>query len=129
MNRDSVTLRENPCSSKNIRNIRDIRTEQKPLNFQHNEEVHQTNPADSVDRPGDWSLGAPDSLQRHPSLVALLLLLSSYNSINFATNICFSAFFLLSLHRFCSDAFLVYATPAIHLAPVCLHAHGVPACS
>ena len=31
MNRDSVTLRENPCSSKNIRSIRsirEIRTEQ-----------------------------------------------------------------------------------------------------
>ena len=28
MSRDSVTLRENPCSSKNIRNIRQIRTEQ-----------------------------------------------------------------------------------------------------
>ena len=31
MNRDSVTLRENPCSSKIIRNIRKIRTEQKTL--------------------------------------------------------------------------------------------------
>ena len=29
MDRDSVTLRENPCSNKNIRNIRSIRTEQK----------------------------------------------------------------------------------------------------
>ena len=29
MDRDSVTLRENPCSSKNIRIIRSIRTEQK----------------------------------------------------------------------------------------------------
>ena len=28
MSRDSVTLRENPCSSKNIRSIRQIRTEQ-----------------------------------------------------------------------------------------------------
>ena len=28
MNRDSVTLRDNPCSSKNIRSIRQIRTEQ-----------------------------------------------------------------------------------------------------
>ena len=28
MNRDSVTLRENPCSSKIIRKIRKIRTEQ-----------------------------------------------------------------------------------------------------
>ena len=27
MNRDSVTLRENPCSSKTIRQIRKIRTE------------------------------------------------------------------------------------------------------
>ena len=29
MNRDSVTLRENLCSSKNIRKIRNIRAEQK----------------------------------------------------------------------------------------------------
>ena len=27
MDRDSVTLRENPCSNKNIRSIREIRTE------------------------------------------------------------------------------------------------------
>ena len=29
MDRDSVTLRENPCSNKNIRSISGIRTEQK----------------------------------------------------------------------------------------------------
>ena len=65
MNRDSVTLRENPCSSKNIRNIRDIRTEQKPLNYQHNEEVHQTNPVDPFDGPGYRAVGDADRLQRH----------------------------------------------------------------
>ena len=64
MSRDSVTLRENPCSSKIIRIIRSIRTEQKPLNFQHNEEVRKTNPADSADGDGDRSLGDADRLQR-----------------------------------------------------------------
>ena len=62
----SVTLRENPCSSKNIRNIRDIRTEQKPLKTQHNEKVHQTNPVDPFNRLGYRSLGDADLLQRHP---------------------------------------------------------------
>ena len=37
LNRDSVKIRENPCSSKNIRSIRSIRTEQKP-----NTETHGT---------------------------------------------------------------------------------------
>ena len=37
MNRDSVTLRENPCSSKNFRSIRKIRTGQKK-----NTETHGT---------------------------------------------------------------------------------------
>ena len=37
MDRDSVTLRENPCSNKNIRSIREIRTEQKT-----NTELHGT---------------------------------------------------------------------------------------
>ena len=37
VNRDSVTLRENPCSNKNIRNIRQIRTEQIT-----NTEIHGT---------------------------------------------------------------------------------------
>ena len=37
MCRDSVTLRENPCSNKNIRSIREIRTEQKT-----NTEIHGT---------------------------------------------------------------------------------------
>ena len=50
--------------SKNIRKIRQIRTEQKPLNFQHNEEVRKTNPPDSAHRPGDRSLGDADGLQR-----------------------------------------------------------------
>ena len=94
MSRDSVTLRENPCSSKNIRiirqirteqitntekhgntrmqmsknirNIRKIRTEQKPLNFQHNEKVRKTNPPDIAHRLGNWFLGDADLLQRHP---------------------------------------------------------------
>ena len=66
MNRDSVTLRENPCSSKIIRIIRIIRTEQKPLNFQHNEKVRKTNPPDIAHRLGDRSLGDADLLQRHP---------------------------------------------------------------
>ena len=37
MDRDSVTLRENPCSNKNIRSIREIRIEQKT-----NTEIHGT---------------------------------------------------------------------------------------
>ena len=37
MSRDSVTLRENPCSNKIIRKIRSIRTEQKT-----NTEIHGT---------------------------------------------------------------------------------------
>ena len=32
---DSVTLRENPCSNKNIRSIREIRTEQKTNTENH----------------------------------------------------------------------------------------------
>ena len=64
LSKNSVTLRENPCSSKNIRDIRSIRTEQKPLKFQHNEEVHQTNPVDPFDRPSYRSLGDADSMQR-----------------------------------------------------------------
>ena len=50
--------------NKNIRKIREIRTEQKTLNFQHNEKVRKTNPVDSVDRLGDRSLGDADGLQR-----------------------------------------------------------------
>ena len=61
MSRDSVTLRENPCSSKIIRSIR---TEQKPLNFQHNEKVRKTNPPDIAHRLGDRTVGDADSLQR-----------------------------------------------------------------
>ena len=92
MNRDSVTLCDTPCSNKtirkireirteqitntethgktrmqmgkNIRKIRCIRTEQKPLNFQHTEKVRKTNPANSVDRPGDRLIGDADLLQR-----------------------------------------------------------------
>ena len=37
VSRDSVTLRENPCSNKNIRSISGIRTEQKT-----NTEIHGT---------------------------------------------------------------------------------------
>ena len=66
LSKNSVTLRENPCSSKNIRNIRSIRTEQKPLNFQHNEEVRKTNPPDIAHRLGDRAVGDADRLQCHP---------------------------------------------------------------
>ena len=37
----------------------------KTLNFQHNEEVHQTNPVDPFDRPGDRLNGDADRMQRH----------------------------------------------------------------
>ena len=49
---------------KNIRKIRCIRTEQKPLNFQHNEKVRKTNPPDPAHRPGYRAVGDADSMQR-----------------------------------------------------------------
>ncbi len=66
LNEHGDTRNNTDADEQKIRNIREIRTEQKPLNFQHNEEVHQTNPVDPFDRPGDWSLGDADRLQCHP---------------------------------------------------------------